>query len=111
DGRLTHRDDLSHELFGVVVDEELQESAVPVVRDRRLHWSRRDLHGAGPEPEDRLARFHPTRVLDLVKTGLEEGPTYVDPDNEPDKCHPRVGEEEARDRRVRDHGRAADACV
>src|SRR6266566_8136173 len=60
DGGLAEGHDLAHEDLGVVVDEELDEAAVPVVEDHRLGG--RGGHGGDPVPEGQ----EPRAVDDVV---------------------------------------------
>src|SRR5207247_6495592 len=94
--------------MSVVVDHELDESAVPVVGDGWLGGRGGDRRDPLPEGEDASAVVDVIGagpvVEDLMQARVEPAVSDVDSDDQPDDGHARVREEELRERRIRDDG-------
>ena len=106
DGHLTERDQWGEPRLGIVVEQGLDEGAVPVVRDRGAAGVR-DRHGALPVPLQRGAAVHPALAAELVVAGLQPGEADEEADRQPEQAGPRIAEQESGEGRAFDLDRLA----
>ena len=94
--------------LGVVVDEQVEEVAIPVIADRGMtaRGGIRDRDGVLPVAQERGTTVDPARAGELVQAGVEPREAEEDADRQPHQPGVAVAEQEARERRSLD----LDAC-
>ena len=100
----------AHPGLGAVVDEHLDERAIPVIGDRRAAFLR-DRRGPLPVGQERGAAIDPAAVGELVIAGLEPGEAEEQADRQPEQAGRRVAEQEPGERRSFDLDRLAARLV
>ena len=103
DGDLAEHDQVGEPGLGAVVEEELQEAAVPLVGDRRAASPRGSpRRGPSSRPRAVAGAVHPGLVGELVPAGIEPREAQEQADRQPEQAGLGVAEQEPREGRSLD---------